>query len=75
MNPETARDKLIKELITVGSFLVTAYITRKVLNNPDFGRAFQMRTALVMKRVADSQVKAWENVATRAANTYQKARI
>ena len=74
MNQET-KDAVVKELVTVAGFLITAYITRKVLGNPDFGKALHMRTALTVKRIADSQVRAWENVASRAANMYQKARL
>lgn len=69
------RDAFVQELISIGGVLLTAWLMRKVVGQPDFARAFHMRTALTVKRIADNQVKAWEHVATWAANNYQKARM
>jgi hypothetical protein len=70
----TVRDMVIRQVIAVGGVVLAAWLTKRV-SQPDFGQLFRMRTALVVKRVADSQVRAWENVASHAANAYQKARV
>lgn len=69
------RDKLIGELISIGGLVVSLWITKKVAANPDFMRTMRMKTALLVKRVADSQVSTWEKVSAEAATLYQKARI
>lgn len=68
------RDAVIQELVTVAGALLTAYLIRKVAA-PDFPVVLRMKTALVVKRVADAQAAAWQKVASDAATAYQKARL
>lgn len=68
------RDAVIQELVTVAGAVITAYLVGK-LASPDFRVILRMKSALVVKRVADAQAAAWQKVASDAATAYQKARL
>jgi hypothetical protein len=67
-------DVLVREAISLTSFLVSLYIMR-VLMKPDFARNFKMRGALLVKHAAQKQADSWQTVANTAATSYNKCRL
>lgn len=70
----TPTDELIKQAITLIGTLAGLYLTRKFMA-PDFGVTFKMRTALVVKHVAQNQADMWQTLAHNAGTVYNKARV
>jgi hypothetical protein len=68
------RDALVEVAIQVGGVVLMVVIARYLMK-PDVMRTLRMKHALMVKRVADQQVLAWQNVAAKAATTYNKARV
>lgn len=74
---EKAPDKLdmiFGQAVEIAGFLVMMWLAKKAMS-PDFGRGLKMRSALFVKKVADSQAQSWQTVASQAANVYNKARV
>lgn len=68
--PRNAKRELVTMAFSLIPFVVVFLITR-----PDVRRSIVMRSSLVVKRVADSQERMWADVAIKAAQSYQNARI
>lgn len=58
------------QLISVG--MVVLLFIRE---NPAQVKALKMRSALLMKTMADGQTELWSQVSARAATAYQRARL
>jgi hypothetical protein len=72
--PDTdTKKELVKAVITVASTVLSYYVARKMMQ-PDFFQTAHMRTALILKRVAQRNADAWQNIADQAASSYHKAR-
>lgn len=69
----------VKEIVMIaGVQIVTAALTIafiRWITSPDAVKTLKMSTALKVKKIADAQATSWQNVATKAANAYQKARV
>jgi len=73
MSRET-REIAVQEIIKIAGLVVALYITKRY-TSPDAGRILKMHVALTVKRVADQQTRLWERVASKAATTYNRARL
>ena len=75
---DTAKEETTRQtIILVFSVLGTAgmlYVLRK-FDRPDAGRTIKMAGALKVKRFANKQVDFWQNIADKAATTYQRERL
>lgn len=63
-----------RELMTV-AFSLIPFVVVFLITRPDIRRTMLMRSSLFVKRVADSQERMWADVAMKAAQSYQNARI
>jgi hypothetical protein len=68
--PRNAKRELVGLALSLIPLAVMILVTR-----PDIRRMIVMRSSLFVKRVADAQEYMWSNVAMKAAQSYQNARL
>jgi hypothetical protein len=62
-------------LVFAAACFAGAIAIRVAMSNPDFARTFNMRAARMVKRIAEAQVSAWQEISDKASTYYQKQRI
>lgn len=71
---DATTQELITQAIALTFTLLGLYLARKMAR-PDFGLTLRMKSALLVKNVAQSQADAWQTIAGNAATTYNKCRL
>lgn len=66
--------ELINHAIGLTFTLLGLYLMKK-MSKPEFGLTLKMKSALIVKNVAQSQADAWQAIAGSAATTYNKCRL
>ena len=62
-------------LVFAAACFASAIAIRLAMSNPDLARTLNMRAARMVKRIAEAQVAAWQEVSDKASTFYQKQRI
>lgn len=73
MNPRE-QEIIFEKVVELGFAVLTLLVLRKLMR-PDFGIMVKMRGAQAVKRMAQSQADAWQEVADHAATVYAKVRM
>jgi hypothetical protein len=71
----TRTKKLITALVMSAGPPLVALAVQRYFSRPDAFRTLGMRGSLLVKRVADVQVTAWQKVSATAATSYHRARL